>query len=363
MPRLSVPVSSAPSHPSPLKRQNVRTAGITNVSPSQSDDTPAKPVTKKTAIIIADTDENKVGGVEIDVVGGDTGLVASDRLMSPKQHIPPPTSRSMMPPNPPLPSSSSSSSSSGVAVQQQQQDAASAAHSQLQEVVRSPYVIYPDQYSKFDVKRVSFTKEPQTSNEGGGQILFMSYMYENVLKPLLIQTPNGMHAPTGITIWPDGKASMLMSVGRDWEINPLMVTFKSIIDAIQKRCEEVAAEKQWNSPGPNDVAIIHDGFTPIAFIGEGQKGDLYPPSIKASLVMTGNNRTELHEFSDVPPYRPMVPGDVTAGSSVTAIVHVAWVFRKKSKKTWQFSVRVNLFQAVIEVPNSGRRNGGCVVCC
>lgn len=291
------------------------------------------------------------------------GTVTVSRPLSPPQTPPPQQQQQRASHLNSDQQAASSSSSSSSQCQPLSSDAHVPDQPQLQEVIRSPYVIYPDQYSKFDVKRVSFGKEPQVSNEGSGQILFISYMYENVLKPLLIQTPNGMHAPTGAVVWPDGKASMLLSVGRDWEINPLMVTFKTIIDSIQKRCEEVVADKQWNSPGTNEISAIHEGFTPIAFIGEGQKGELYPPSIKGSLIMAGNNKTELHAYSGAPPYRPMVLGDVVPGSSVTAIVQLAWMFRKKSKKSWQFSVRVNVFQAVVEVPKSGGRNGGgCIVC-
>lgn len=233
-----------------------------------------------------------------------------------------------------------------------------------QDVIKSPHVIYPP-YDDFDPKLIAFAKDPQASKEGGGQILFMSYVFtttgedgakKSITKPLLIQSPNGMYAPMGIKMWPDGKATMLISCGREWESNPLIVKYRDVIDAIQQRAAEVVAEKEWNNPQPNEVDVIKEHFTPLMFVSEGEKGDPFPPSMKTSVIMLGSARSELFEYSPKPPLRMLVNSDVPAGCSVTAIVHIPWIYRKKDKKAWQFSIRANLFQAVVDV--GGANTGG-----
>ena len=228
-----------------------------------------------------------------------------------------------------------------------------------QDVVRNPYVIYPDQYDDFDTKLICFAKDPQPSKEGVGQILFMSYQFKSmgadgvprvVTKPLLINTPNGMCAPVGITAWPDGKSSVLLSCGRDWYTYPLLVKFKHILDLIQQRCCDVAVEKQWNSPGINQALVVRELFADIMFMSTDASGENYPPSIKATVIMSGHGRSELFEYALTPPLHPMVPSDVVPGSSMTSVIHISWMYRKKVKKGWAFSIRSTLFQSVVGPP-------------
>jgi len=247
-----------------------------------------------------------------------------------------------------------------------------------QEVRRNDFVIYPDQYSSFDPARIVFSKDPVPSREGGGQMIYMSYIYEEAsapagpdgtkptkTKPLLIQTPNSIYAPAGVHTWKDGKMSMLLSAGRDWEANPVMVAFKALMDSIGERCAEATVEKGWGGDVHPDLDSVRDQYTPIMFISCGEKGEAYPPSIKASVLTTGGSacKTEFFEYSARPPLPPMVAADVVGGSSVTAILHLAWVYRKKGKRGFDFSVRVNLFQAVVELANSGTaiQRDGCAV--
>jgi hypothetical protein len=230
-------------------------------------------------------------------------------------------------------------------------------------VVRNPAVLYPDEYSTLKKEHIVFAKEPQASREGGGQMLFMSRLFpDGKVKPLLINTPNSMFAPTGVTTWSDGKTTMLLSTGRDWEMNPLMGSFRALLTMIQERAAEVAVEKEWNSPNQNNVEAVLSQFTPLMFVGEGDKGEPYPPSIKATVMIAGNNRTEFFEYSAEPPMRPLVPADVIASSTITSVIHLPWVYRKKAKKAWQFSIRTNVFQAVVEMPSGrGIPRNGCSV--
>ena len=238
----------------------------------------------------------------------------------------------------------------------------------VQEVKRSPFVIYPDEYAKFDAKRIVFSKEPQKSKEGGGEILFMSYLYnwtdpdtgseKTAVKPLLINTPNGMYLPTGMKVWSDGKISTLMSCGRNWEVNPFMKQFYEIMNAVVLRCIEAIIEKKWNEPFPSTPEKIMDKFTPPLFVGISPKGEQYPPSMKASIIISSSNKTEIYKYAPKPPLQPLLPSDVIAGSSATAIIHIPWVYRKKEKGVYNFSVRVNDSQIVVEAPAPKDKEGG-----
>lgn len=230
----------------------------------------------------------------------------------------------------------------------------------VQEVKRSPFVIYPDEYAKFDPKRIVFSKEPQNSKEGGGMILFMNYVYiwmdpetgteKTAVKPLLVNTPNGMHLPSGMKPWKDGKISTLMSCGRDWEANPYMKQFNDIMTMIVTRCIEAIIEKKWNDPFPNTPEKLMDNFTPPLFIGMSPEGKQYPPSMKVSIIISTTNKTEMYKYAPKPPLQPLLAADVIAGSSATAIIHIPWVYRRKVKGVWNYSIRINGYQLVIEAP-------------
>lgn len=257
--------------------------------------------------------------------------------------------------------------------QPQQQQQAPPAAPVVQEIKLSPHVIYPDQYGNFDKKLMTFSKDPVNTKDGGGQSLYISYVYQtanptsgaitSATKPLMINTPNGMHLPTGITTWNDGKYSTLLSTGHDGvATNPVMAAFQKLFADIQTRCIEIIMEKQWNSPNPNTFEAISDNFTPIMFEGMDAKGKTYPPSIKATVIVDGKNRTEVFEYSSKPPMHVLMPSQVLPGSAGTAIIHVPWIYRKKSGKLWKFSVRVNLFQMVVELPSSGNPSSAAPTC-
>jgi hypothetical protein len=193
----------------------------------------------------------------------------------------------------------------------------------------------------------------------------MSYLFEDGIKPLMIQTPNAIYSPTGINIWQDGKASILLSGGRDWLNNNLIVEFKALMDAIQKRCVEAVADKAWNLNGSQDPLVIKDSFSDLMFIGTKEDtGEPYPPSLKAAVNIDGKDPIELFEkVSDNPPiYNCLIPSDVKQGCNVTAIIHVPWIFRKKAKKGWSFSIRSTLYQArVFPYAGASMPRNGCAV--
>lgn len=224
-----------------------------------------------------------------------------------------------------------------------------------QKQTRNKYVFYPDVYDEFDAGKISFAKDPQESRDGSGEILFMSYLFEDGLKPLMVQTPNAMHTPTGITVWKDGKCSILLSAGRQWEESTLMVKFKTILDSIQMRCIEVTCEKGWNRGGNQTPELVQESFTSLMFVGEEKDtGIPYPPSIKASVTVEGPSKTELFEKvvreDGTACMNGIISRDVIKGCGVTAIIHIPWIFRKKAKKGWSFSIRANLAQARVYPP-------------
>ena len=237
-----------------------------------------------------------------------------------------------------------------------------------QKQVRSKYIFYPDTYDTCDMAKLSFAKDPQTSNDGSGEILFMSYLFDDGLQPLLIQTPNAMHSPTGITVWKDGKCSVLLSAGRDWENMPLMVKFKALIDAIQLRCWEMICEKTWNKGGKMDPAVVEECFTNLMFVGEDkEKCTPYPPSIKATVLLDGSSKAELFEkvvgADGAVMMNCLIPSDVGKGCGMTAIIHVPWIFRKKAKKGFTFSIRATLYQARVfpAAAGNGPSRAGCAI--
>lgn len=232
-----------------------------------------------------------------------------------------------------------------------------------QQVVRSPYILYPDQYETFDPKKIAFAATAQASREGSGQLLWMSYVYpDGQTRPFLIHSPRAMHSPLGVKLWKDGKSSVLLSLGRDYEADPTLIKFRQICDAIQHRAAEVAVEKEWM--GAKDLQATEKQFSPIAFVGSNEKtGEPYPPTVKATVIVTGKDKTEFFEFSPTPPLKTLLPGDLEGACSITAVLHFAWVFAKKAKKGTEFSIRCTLFQAIIESSGgtSAARNGCAVM--
>jgi hypothetical protein len=153
----------------------------------------------------------------------------------------------------------------------------------------------------------------------------------------MINTPNGMHMPTGFKLWSDDKVTTLLSVGRDWAQNEMMVAFKELMMKIQKRLIEliVACEPVWNANNPNTVDDVADRFTDILFEGVNEKSeskDPYPPSVKATVITQGKTKTELFGYAPQPPLPVLIPGDVSAGSSAIAVIHISWIYRKKDGK-------------------------------
>jgi hypothetical protein len=246
-----------------------------------------------------------------------------------------------------------------------------------QAVVRSPFTIYADMYDEFDPNNIEFSKDPQASREGGGQMVFMLYRYKIkpadgqgepkfMSKPLLVQTPNSIFLPAGVTVWKDGKASMLLSLGRDWENNALYVKFRALLDSIQNRICQMVISKEWNNPQPNTMEAIVPQMTGIMTSDTDAKGEPYPPSMKASVIVSGKDASEFYEFAPKPPLPALTIGDVAPKSTATTILNFPWVYRKKDKKLWRFSARVNAFQSIIEpasrnVSGLGNTQGSCNV--
>ena len=237
-----------------------------------------------------------------------------------------------------------------------------------QKQVRSKYIFYPDVYDQFDINKIAFAKDAIKSRDGSGEMLFVSYLFEDGIQPLMVQTPNAMYSPTGITLWKDGKSSILLSAGREWENTPLMVKFKQIMDSIQKRCVEIVIEKGWNEKGGQDASIVQESFTNLMFVGEDKESaSVYPPSIKAAVMIDGPSKTELFEKvvkdDGLTVMNGIIFSDVHKGCGATGIIHVPWIFRKKTKKGLSFSIRTDLTQARIFPPVSsgGFARGGCAV--
>jgi hypothetical protein len=256
---------------------------------------------------------------------------------------------------------SSAPSSKSVAKKQKTPSAAAAAAVPIpttKEQARSPYIFYPDCYDKLDPQKITFSKDPITSRDKSGDMVFMSYLFDDgTEKKLMVQTPNAMFSPTGVTTWKDGNFSILLSCGKNWSEDPMMSAFRAVNDKIQKRCIEMVCEKKWNGSGSHDPETLQDSFSDIVFVGENKEtGEPYPPSIKLSVNINGSDATELFEKVQTEEggsvMTCILPTDVTKGCGVTGIINYAWVFRKKAKKGFSFSSRTNLFQGRVFPPSS-----------
>lgn len=220
----------------------------------------------------------------------------------------------------------------------------------------SRHIIYPGRieglqgcvtYDDFDSQRVVFAKEPQRSSDGSGELLYVSYQFADGSFPLLIQTPNATYSPTGINVYKDGNASMILSCGRDWEQSTPLVKFHAICEAIQRRCVEVVVEKGWNANGSQEPEAVAKLFNDVMGSGTNpETGQPYPPSMRVAVRVTGEKAVELYKKVDGVAM-PCIPADAVKGCSITGIVEFGWIFRKKNKKEWSFSVRTTLTQAYV----------------
>jgi hypothetical protein len=218
-------------------------------------------------------------------------------------------------------------------------------------VLRSKYIFYPDIYSTFDPSKIVFSKDAARSRDGSGEILWMTYAFADGTKPLQVQTPNAMYSPTGIMMWKDGKSTLLLSAGQDWEQNEKMVEFKKIVDSIEDAAVDAVIEKNWNTGGSKDPSVVRETFVHVMFTGNNKEtGVEYPPSMKANVTLDGELRSDLFDFVNNDPVE-IVPADVEKGCGVTAIIEFPWVFKRGSKRNWSFNIRSNLTQARIFPPS------------
>jgi hypothetical protein len=165
----------------------------------------------------------------------------------------------------------------------------------------------------------------------------------------------------GVHVWKDGKSSALLSLGRDYQSDNLMSQFRQICDGIQNRAAEIVVEKGWM--GSRDIEVVKNQFSPLVFVGTNDEtGEPYPPSLKATVIVSGKDKSEFFEFSNTPPLKSLIPGDLDGPCSMTAVLHVAWVFAKRAKKGPEFSIRCTLFQGIVESSGTGAGpRKGCAV--
>jgi hypothetical protein len=236
--------------------------------------------------------------------------------------------------------------------------------------LESKHIIYPKIYGEFDPNKIVFEDEYFTPEDGGGGIMiYMFYLFDDGQFPLLIQTPNAMFTPTGVKLWKDGKATIIISAGKDWQNNPLIIMFKQIMDAIQERCVEyIFAKKLGNHPN-SDKASIANAFTSIMpedSVNE-KTGVKYDPSINVGVKLSGNETSEFMEkISENPPkYNYYLPRAVDKPCGLSAVIEFRWLYKKPGKKGCSFSVKMGLTQARI-YPQTNRQNttcpkGSCVI--
>jgi len=224
-------------------------------------------------------------------------------------------------------------------------------------VRRNPHIIYPDQYDQFDASKIVFANKLQKAREGGGEILFMNYQYsDGRVLPLLIQTPK-VFLQTGVTVWSTGSPTMLCSLGKEWEQNERSRKFSEMFMRIEE-CIARHVHQQEYAKGYS-VDQICEMVNPTIFTGVDAEGIEFPPAFKTRVTIDGNARTEFFNEENM---MPMAHTDVTSHAEARIVVHVKWVFRKKSNRSWQFMVNLTAFQVVVNCDPSGLPYGeGCTI--
>jgi hypothetical protein len=114
--------------------------------------------------------------------------------------------------------------------------------------------------------------------------------------------------------------------------------------------------------GAHDLTQTQQQFSALVFAGVSDKGEPYPPSIKANVVVTGKDKSQFFEYSPTPPLRSLIPGELEGTCSMTAVLHLAWIFGKRGKKGTEYSVRCTMFQGIVESTGTASiHQDGCTV--
>jgi hypothetical protein len=222
----------------------------------------------------------------------------------------------------------------------------------VQEAVRNQYVIYPDQYRAFQAPRISFAakiiekKATDAKKGGGGEMLFMNYVYpDGATKPLCVQAPM-LFAVRGVQKWEDGGMSMLLSFGRDWEKNDTLVGFQAIANAVWKAACDAIVERSWDKPKFRTGEALESVVTRIVDVGRNKDTDEpYPPSMRAVVDTQASRRSAFFLY---PTNAPMPPADIAdSGANVEAIVTFDWIFRRRNRGDVVYSIHVSISQALV----------------
>lgn len=233
-------------------------------------------------------------------------------------------------------------------------------------VERDLNMFYPDTYDKMDEQNMMCDGDPIVSKVGGGKMAFIKYMDKErgISHPLCSQAPK-MFLPSGISEFQNatGKVNTnaLCSLGKDWESNVEAVSFKNFCDRVKQGCARIIVNKGLHLPYCKTIEDVLANFTDIVFVSEKISEDdpsnviVFAPSIKLIINTAPNNKTLLVSPTQTPNGTIMAEIDyksVQKSSSLTPMITFRWIYRKKDKNGWTFSVNCAVHQGIIDPPTS-----------
>jgi len=225
-------------------------------------------------------------------------------------------------------------------------------------------IIYPKYYDTFDESAITVASDKLRECEKGGSIAFLTHRTASG-KPsnLYFQTPP-MVTPSGIKTFDDGKSSMMLSLGNNFQSSPSMVSLTRLIDKIETRVAKLILEKGWaRIPGKPDPTL--EGVCAILThnISEGtntKTGEKYTAAIPVTVNLAQKNaQTRVTTFFapfidpttkvDTGALCPATAADVTPRATLICIIEIPWIFRKTVKGDFLFSIHMRAHQVSIEI--------------
>ena len=235
-------------------------------------------------------------------------------------------------------------------------------------------VIYPDQYDSVDMTKLVFDKpEMRECRTGGGDMAYMSLVGEDgIPRKLVFQTPH-MPAPGGISTFEDGKSSILLSMGKDWQGCPSMSSFGNFCNRLMESVAQQIFERKWaafkNAKVHPDIGKVREMIAPVIKSGYNKKtGDAYPDSFSCTVnLKTGTavpdatssvgktqSATGFWKKLDKGTVIPIASADVSRNSLVCVVLEAPWIHRKKDGSSFKFSIHMRAVQVAVIKGDDGQ---------
>lgn len=223
---------------------------------------------------------------------------------------------------------------------------------------RGESVIYPEEYSTFDVNKILFPSELIACKVGGGDMGFIYMKTTDGPKSIHIQSPVLM-TPTGITQFSDGKFSMIGSLGKNYMECPSLVEFRNLTDRIEDRVARWLLEKDLASLDVRkklNLEAIKERFSRMVTEGINKKTkETFSAALSMIVTIAETKSSKATKFfkpvinrkTGKKAYLPATAADISKGSKVIIIFEIPWIHRKPDKGSYSFSIHARAAQVLI----------------